>query len=173
MSRPHRNSGFTLIEAAVATVVIGLGVVALMHCLGAGTRVNAEGREITQAVFLAQEIREWTLRLPFSDPDPGDAHRPPGPDAPNSPSVVVDDLDDLMNYTFCPPRNGMGGPITTMADWSQQVLFEWRDPDNLSLTVPPPTDCSLGTGVINITVVIRRGDREVLRTSWLAVRRPE
>ncbi|HOF19019.1 MAG TPA: prepilin-type N-terminal cleavage/methylation domain-containing protein, partial [Phycisphaerae bacterium] len=58
------GEGFTLIEVAIATAIIAIGVVALVVSVGSGTRANQGGTELTQAVFLAQEIREWTLRLP-------------------------------------------------------------------------------------------------------------
>ena len=95
-ARRRGGFGFTLIEASIAIMVVGLGIVAMLHAMGAGTRINQEGRDITSAVFLAQEIREWTLQLPFSDPDPGAQGNPPGPDG-SDPLLFVDDLDDLLD----------------------------------------------------------------------------
>ena len=164
LPRAHRG-GFTLIEAAIATVVIGMGVVTLMHAMGSGTRVNGEARDITHAVFLSQEIREWTLQLPFTDPEEA-ADVDPGPDAANSPAQFVDDLDDLMDYTFTPPRDGQGEKITEMSDWSQEVQMEWRDPLNLS---SPMVDGD--SDVVCVTVTVRKGSKEVLTTSWMVTRR--
>jgi len=164
---PHRREGFTLIEAAIAVMVVGLGIVSLVHAMGAGTRVNATGRDITTATFLAQEVREWTLGLPFSDPDPGDADNPPGPDG-SDPHMFVDDLDDLMSTTFSPPRDGQGYVIDGMDDWSQLIGMGWRDPDSLTTTVPAGT-----SDVVNVIVLICHKQEIVLITSWLVTRRTQ
>lgn len=167
----RRHGGFTLVEAAIATAIVGTGVVALLHALAAGTRVNQEGRHITQAVFLAQEVREWTLQLPFSDPDPGTEDNPPGSDG-ASPLTWVDDLDDLMNVTFTPPRvqlprDHVGDTLYEMGDWSQTILMEWRDPNSLTTAVPPGN-----SDVVSVTVIITYKGREILTTNWLVTRRP-
>ena len=160
----HRR-GFTLIEAAVATSILGLGVVALMVAAASGTRLNHESEKLTQAVFLAQELRELTLKLPFSDQDPGDMDNPPGPDG-SDPQVFVDDLDDLMDVTYAPPRNGEGAPIPEMADWSETLTLTWRDPSSLTAVVDPGT-----SDMIYVQVVIYYQGREVLTAGWLVARR--
>ena len=70
------SRGFSLIEVAVATAIIGLGIVAMIVSTRSGTDINGASREMTQALFLANEIREWTLKLPFSDQDPADKKNP-------------------------------------------------------------------------------------------------
>ncbi|MFB3891858.1 MAG: prepilin-type N-terminal cleavage/methylation domain-containing protein [Phycisphaerae bacterium] len=159
------RGGFTLVEVAVATAIIGLGVAALLATIAAGTRSNAAGQKLTQATFLAQEIREWTLRLPFSDPDPGDAGNPPGPDG-SDPHVFVDDLDDLMDVTFSPPRDGRGSAISGMDNWSQTITMTWRDPSSLSTIVSPGA-----SNAIYVQVVVSYHSQPVLTTGWLVTRR--
>jgi len=159
------RGGFSLVEVAVATVIVGVGVTALMTALAAGTRTNRAGQELTQAVFLAQEIREWTLNLPFSDPDPADASNPPGPDS-TSPQVFVDDLDDLMNVVYDPPRDGRGLAIAGMAGWSQTILLTWRNPSNLTSAV-----ANGASDVIHVEVEIAHYGHPVLSTGWLVTRR--
>jgi len=164
ISLPGRG-GFTLIEVAVATVVIGIGVTSLLLTVGSGTRINSAAQELTRAVFCAQEIREWTLKLPFSDTDPADMDNPPGPDGSN-PQVFVDDLDDLMDVTYAPPRDGQGSPIADMVGWTQQITLTWRDPSDLLSTVEAGT-----SDVIYVSVQISRHGREVLTVGWLVTRR--
>jgi len=159
------HGGFTIIETAMATAVVGIGIVAMVHAMAAGTKVNSQGRDITHAIFLAQEIREWTLQLPFSDLDPGDADNPPGPDG-SDPQLFVDDLDDLMGVTYIPPRDGQEQIIDGMANWSQTIELEWRDPNSLTTAVPKGS-----TDVISVSVTIRHDGQKVLSTSWLVTRR--
>jgi prepilin-type N-terminal cleavage/methylation domain-containing protein len=160
------RGGFTLTEVAVATAIVGFGVAALMVSLAAGTRTNRASQQITQAVFLVQEIREWSLKLAFSDPDPNTESNPPGPDGTENPQVFVDDLDDLMGVTYSPPRDGEGQPIPSMAGWSETLTLTWRDPDNLTSVV------GIGSSdIIHVQVDIFNQGHPVLSTGWLVARR--
>ena len=159
------RGGFTLVEVAVATIIIGISAAVLLTAVAASTRANGSGRELTQGVFLAQEIREWTLRLPFSDPDPADQHNPPGPDG-TSPQVYVDDLDDLMDVTYSPPRDGQGLAIADMTGWSEKLTLTWRDPNSIVTTVSPG-----GSDLIYVKVDITNRGRPILTTGWLVARR--
>lgn len=53
--------GFTLIEAALAILIIGVGVTALLELLAAGTMSNSAGTELTTAINLANNIHEITI----------------------------------------------------------------------------------------------------------------
>ena len=111
----HRGrGGFTLVEVAVATAIIGLGVSALLTTIAAGTRSNAAGQKLTQATFLAQEIREWALRQ---------------------------DFNALAGAIYSPPHDGEGNTISGMTGWSHAVTVTWKNPSNLAATgVVGPTD---------------------------------
>ena len=167
------REGFTLIEVVVASGIIGLAVTALLIASLHGTRVNYASQQLTQAVFLAQEIREYIHDLPFSDPQPGDANNPPGPDG-SSPQVFVDDLDDLMSVTYSPPRNGPfidmigadGWYMTGMDGWSQTITLTWRDPADLSAEVTAGT-----SDLIHVQVDIACDGDTLLTTGWLVARR--
>lgn len=160
---PRGTRGFTLAEVFVATAVVGIGIVALMVATKSGTEVNVLGRDVTQATFLAQELREWTLRLPFSDQDPGDQDNPPGPDGSDP---QTDDLDDLMSVAYSPPRNASGNPLADMDGWAQTINLTWRDPDNLTASVAPGA-----SNMIYVDVTITHSGRTVLSTGWLVARR--
>lgn len=164
-TRGRGQEGFTLTEVAVATAIIGVGVAALMVSLGAATRANSAGRQIAQAVFLIQEIREWTLKLPFTDPDPGDAGNPPGPDG-LDPQVWVDDLDDLMDVTYNPPRDGCGAAIAGMPGWSQTITLTWRNPDDLTAVVATGT-----SDIIHVKVDVTYQGKPIRSGGWLVARR--
>ncbi|MCJ7544020.1 MAG: prepilin-type N-terminal cleavage/methylation domain-containing protein [Phycisphaerae bacterium] len=159
------RDGFTLIEVAVATAIVGIGITALMACLVAGTRTNRAGQQLAQAVFLVQEIREWSLKLPFSDTDPDDIGNPPGSDG-WDPQVWVDDLDDLMNVTYSPPRNACGLAITGLRGWSQTITLTWRNPAQLTAVVTPGT-----SDMIHVQVKVAYQGRTVRSAGWLVARR--
>ena len=66
--RHHHRRGFTLIETALATVIIGVGVLALVDSQAAFLASNAWSTQTATANYLANEIREMTRRLPKHDP---------------------------------------------------------------------------------------------------------
>ncbi len=153
------RGGFSLVEVAVATAVIGIGVVALLTAIGSGTRINEAGRQITKAVFLAQEIREWTRRLPFKDPQT--PQNPPGHDG-SSPQVFVDDLNDLMGVTYSPPRDAHGLAIADMTSWSQTITMTWRNTTALTSAVSDGA-----SDIVHVQVDISYQGQRVLSTGWL------
>ena len=160
------RQAFTLVEALCSTVIVGLAAAAILVSTASSTRVNSSGQNLTEAVFLAQELREWTLSLPFADPDPGDQGNPPGPDGSEDPQTHVDDLDDLMDVTFSPPRDGQGNPVPGMAGWSQTVAITWRDPNNISSTVAAGS-----SEVVYVSVSIAFQGSPVHQTGWLVAER--
>ena len=147
------RGGFTLIEVAVATILVGLALTAMMISVGSNTRVNDAGTKLMQAAFLAQEIHEWTLTLPFND------------------------LAQLKNdppLTYCPPRDGQGYAIAALPAWSQTLTLTWRDPNDLpagSQTDPNgPTDIIYVN--VDVAVVITHQTTLIVSSGWLVTRKP-
>lgn len=141
--RVPRSEGFSLIEVAVATVIIGLGVTALLLSVGAGTRVNDDAQELTQATFLAGEVREWATNQTFAN------------------------LSALASpTTFSPPHDGSGNAITDLAGWSQIISITWRDGANLNNNVTAGS-----SKFINLQVQVFRGSQFMLATTTLVVNR--
>lgn len=65
--------GFTLIEAALATVIVGVGVLAIVEAQQSFHRKNLWAVQSGVATRLGNEIREMTLNLPRHDPVTGHA----------------------------------------------------------------------------------------------------
>ncbi|MFP3936888.1 MAG: prepilin-type N-terminal cleavage/methylation domain-containing protein [Phycisphaerae bacterium] len=136
-----RRGGFTLIEVAIATAMIGVAIVALLTALAAGTRTNSAGQDLSQAVFLSQAVREWTLSMPY------------------------DDLESMDGVTYDTPRNSMGQELTDMIGWSQVVSVSYHEPEDLT------TESDSGpTDIARVEVTIRHHDKDVLTTGWLVTR---
>ena len=51
----------------MSTVLIGVGVMAIMQLLAAGTMANAESTELTTAIGLAGNVRERAIRVPYQN----------------------------------------------------------------------------------------------------------
>ncbi|MEM9418223.1 MAG: hypothetical protein AAGA25_04090 [Planctomycetota bacterium] len=149
-TRPLRRSaaaGFTLIEAALTMVIVGVGVLAMVSAQQAYHIKNDWAQRTGTAQMIANEIRELTLTLPHHDPITGSDTLGPEtneqgttPD-PQTDVANYDDLDDFAGtvtgagygsgVTFSPPINGLRLPITGMEQWSQVVTVENVFPDNL------------------------------------------
>jgi len=140
--RPTRDGGFTLIEVAIATIIIGLAMTAMLISIAAGTRTSKASQQLTEAGFLAQEMREWTITVPF------------------------DELSDTVGGIHYPPRDGMGQTINDMPSWAQIVLVTWRNPNDILQTIADGT-----SDLVEINAYIIYDGKIVLNTRWLATRR--
>ena len=63
-----RRTGFTLIETALATIIVGVGVLAMVSAQAAFHQKNAWSTHASIATHLGNEIREmtWNGKLPLN-----------------------------------------------------------------------------------------------------------
>lgn len=102
--------GFTLIETSLATLIIGIGVVAMVDAQTAFLVSNQWSSHAASATFLANEVRELTRSLPKHDPvvglylgEDGDGDETLfgwGPDAGETTLDDFDDIDDFDGMSF-------------------------------------------------------------------------
>ncbi|MCK4623791.1 MAG: prepilin-type N-terminal cleavage/methylation domain-containing protein [Phycisphaerae bacterium] len=85
------NSGFTLIEALLASVVLAMVVGAVVMPFTAGAANTVQNARSTLAINLAQDLMEEILAKPFHDPD--------GSDAGETGRSNWDDMDDYDGYS--------------------------------------------------------------------------
>jgi prepilin-type N-terminal cleavage/methylation domain-containing protein len=156
----RRRRGFTLIEAAMVTVIIGVGVMSMLQLLAAGTAANEDAAELTIAINLANNIHEITLGMPYYDPQT--------PTVWNSKEPTVaewDNITDLDGATFNPPVDARRNPIPEYAGWRQSVEVESVTHDKVTVTTPDTT----AEPTARVTVTVRHRGRTVYATSWLVV----
>lgn len=128
VSRCRRRSrrGFTLIETALATVIIGVGVLALIESQQAFMRSNNWSTHSATAAYLANEVREIMRKLPKHDPvtglyleasGEGNVLRGWGPENGENDLLDFDDLDDFDGITLWadgtidPSDGDLPGPV--------------------------------------------------------------
>lgn len=175
--RCRRRGGFTLIEAALTTVIVGTGVLSIVAAQQAYHRKNDWSQKVGTAVLLANELRELTLSLPVYDPLNGAAQI--GPRADQTTVATYDDVCDFAGtvtsgvgtgMTFSPPINALRQPIANMAGWSQQISVANVLPDNIGSTFTQPlgtTDLVRVTVTINYTNPNNNTTMTLLTTSWV------
>jgi hypothetical protein len=181
--RRSRQSGFTLIEAALTTVIVGTGVLAIVGAQQAYHQKNGWAQRTGTAMLLANEVRELTLPLPLFDPINGLA-APAGPDAGEASVVDYDDLDDFAGVssdggttfpgsTFSPPIDALRRPIQGMDQWTQVVTVESVLEGDIASTITP----DLGTtSLMRVRVDVQYqgptdpNPRTVTQLTWLVSR---
>ncbi|MCH2135988.1 MAG: prepilin-type N-terminal cleavage/methylation domain-containing protein [Phycisphaerales bacterium] len=129
--------GFTLVETALAVVIVGTGVLAMVLVQETVHRQNRWGERAARAARLGNEIRERCFNLAPWDPVTGTAWwgLEPG-------ETIVADFDDIDDFDGCVfegatgPIDGGGNVIPDMDGWRQEVTVEPVDPGDLSVVVP-------------------------------------
>ena len=155
-----RNAGFTLIEAALTMVIVGVGVLAMVSAQQAYHTKNDWANRTGTAQMLANEIREMTLTLPHHDPISGNATLGPeanervgGSSDPQVDAVNYDDLDDFIGdgsgAVFSPPINALAAPVADLPNWQQHVQVTNVLPDDIGVSVPLGT-----TDMMRVTVTV-------------------
>lgn len=171
-----RRRGFTLIETALATVIVGTGVLAIISAQQAFHRQNAWSTQTSVATQLGNEIREMTLNLPRHDPVTNDEFW--GPEDNETWLGDFDDLDDFdgdggglifSSALGNGPINARREIIPGMEGWAQVVTVNNIDPFDIT---SPQADGATDFIRVEVVVTYQRhaGDDviEMTRVSWLA-----
>lgn len=138
------RGGFTLLEAAMSTVIIGVGVVAMVDAQSAFVQANLWSSHAATGTYLANEIREMTRHLPKHDPvtglffaDEGDptSLRGWGPDGGELTIGDFDDLDDFdgLSLSWFGTAGHTDGDLPGPVDAFGNIIRE------IPLVDPPPT----------------------------------
>lgn len=179
--RPART-GFTLIETALATIIVGVGVLALVAAQQAFHQQNRWSTHASIAERLGNEIREMSLNLPRHDPVTGVEFWGPEPN-----EISWQDFDDVDDFdggggglTFSADWDGGttdNGPINArreiipnMEGWEQVVTVRNVDPFDISDPVPPgdgTTSMMIVEVLIRYTGPLDVGPTDMTTVSWI------
>ena len=178
-STTRKRAGFTLIETALATIIVGIGVLAMVSAQAAFHQKNAWSTHASIATHLANEIREMTWNLPRHDPVTNDAYW--GPEGDNEASFEdYDDLDDFDGLggglVFSPPINAHRDVIVNMDGWSQTVRVFNVDPFNIvfngntlaGVTADGTTDTIAMEVTIHYQAPTADEAMEMTRVTWIS-----
>lgn len=130
-------TGFSLIEAMIAVLLVGLVVTALMMSNGSLTKVNAAGVDLSTAEFLTEQIREYVTALPYANLTALAAASP-----------------------YSPPIDVNGNALTQFATFSQQVTVQAVSPADL-ITPQGGSDFS------RVTVSVLQNGSPINSATWI------
>lgn len=173
----RRGRGFTLMEAALTTVIVGVGVLAIVEAQQAYHRKNDWAARSGTAQLLANELRELTTAMPFDDPLTG--RNIVGAEPGESDVQDFDDVDDFAGaltagigggLAFNPPINALRQEIADLDQWTQTIQVENVLEDNMSATAAQPLG---STEMMRVTVgVLYQGPNDpapetITTMSWV------
>ncbi|MHC4231933.1 MAG: prepilin-type N-terminal cleavage/methylation domain-containing protein [Planctomycetota bacterium] len=144
MNKKKQSSGFTLIEALIAAMLLGLVVAALAAASGAFTMANGYGVDLTTAEFLIEEMREYTATQSFDELLADPAYNA-GP--------------------ISPPIDVSGTAMADFGGFSQQVVIKHVQSGNFDLDDPTAT-----SDFVRVKVTITKNGQEISSTSWIRAR---
>ena len=121
-SRPGRcrRRGFTLVEAAVSVLIVGLMLTAALYALGGVGKARAVGLGQGRGMLLAQDLLNEVLRAAYTDPQsPGGW----GPEAEENTATRADfdDVDDYLGWSASPPQAKDGTALAGYDGWQRSV----------------------------------------------------
>jgi type II secretory pathway pseudopilin PulG len=159
-----RRGGFTLIEAALTTIIVGLGTVAMLSLLASGTNANEQAAKLTTAVNLANNLHELADRVPFPAVGSLTWGVPSGQSI--STLLTTGDLSWLNGQTFNPPVDATNTAINGMSGWSQVVSVNSVSNSNITSTL---TNSAVNP-MASVSVTIEFSNQPIFTTSWVVAR---
>lgn len=135
-----RRRGITIAEAAMATIIVAVILVAALTSVAASRTVRGRAADRVRAQQLALDLMSEILQQGYADPGT--------PTSSRSAWAYVDDYNGLIDS---PPQTKSGSAIPDCATWSRNVTIQWADPTTFA-----PTSAT-NTGIRLITVTVARG----------------
>jgi type II secretory pathway pseudopilin PulG len=154
--RQGARSGFSLIEAVISTLIVGILMVASLTVLGASRAGQLKTADRARGEQLAMEFMNEILQGDYLEPDDLPLFGPEGIEIGKG-RMYFDDIDDYAGWTESPPQTRSGVPLPDFDGWKRSVAVEWANPNDLTQASTSPTDLK------RITVTVQRGDVPVAK----------
>lgn len=118
-------------------MIVGVGLLATLQLVAAGTGANIDGARTTTAINLARSIRELTLKKTFTE------------------------MLEMDGETHSPPVDSRGVAIAGFNQWEQVMDVQSVDPDRITTDIVDPAP-----DVVRVTVTVRQNAKSVYALSW-------
>ncbi|MHC4757746.1 MAG: prepilin-type N-terminal cleavage/methylation domain-containing protein [Planctomycetota bacterium] len=135
------KQGFTLVEVLVAVMLIGIAVAALIGSNISFTQANNFGTELSTSEFLAQQIREFSAMINYSN------------------------LHSYDGVSYNPPKGLDGQDLTEFSEYTQQIAVE-----NVSDSDFESVVADHSSNFVRVTVSVLINSQEILSSTWIRAR---
>lgn len=152
------RSGVTLIECVLATVILGVSIVAGLSAASGAAATNRASAQRLLASRLADEVLERALALPYSQSGSNRI----GPDAGETRPAHFNDVDDFDGWTESPPQTIAGTTMAGLDGWNRTVTVSWVRPNAID------TQSASETGLKRVVVAVSVQKRVVARAVGFA-----
>lgn len=156
------SRGYSLAECAIATVIVGLTLVAAVRAVGAARSGELRRTNVNQSATLAQELLEEIGGQPYWDSSdnatvdgPTAAERMPGNRS------LFNDVNDYRGWTESPPVSKYGSSLGFDTTWRRSVDVVYVNPANPATTLPGDA------GMVKVTVRVLRNNVPMASVSML------
>jgi hypothetical protein len=164
--RRGRPRGFSLVEATLCTLLVGILFTAAVQAVGLSGTIQLKSADRARGRALAHALLDEVVQQKYSSASPPPASSfdlilgaTAGPRAADR--TGFEDVDDYRGYADAPPLNRDGSAIPGSASFARRVTVAYVNPMNL--TQSAATD----TGVKRVTVVVTRNGQTVARATAL------
>jgi hypothetical protein len=138
-----------MVEAAIATLVVSIMLVAALNTIGAARTGERKMGDRARGMLLAQALMAEILQQDYEEPvDTPLFGREASEGAGNR--AAYDDVDDYHGWKSAPPEYRDGTQIPNLTEWERTVTVVWADLNDLTQT------SASATGVKRITVTVSR-----------------
>ena len=143
--------GVSLVEVAVATLIMGLLMVGAMRAFRQSIHSSETTADYGRAAWLANDLMAEVLQTGYLEPqDTPQFGLELGESAGDR--SAYDDVDDYDDWDSTPPEDSSGAPLANYTAYRRKVIVSHVDPNSLSTVLTDSND----QGVKRITVEVYR-----------------
>jgi type II secretory pathway pseudopilin PulG len=132
--RSRTAAAFGLVEVVIATLIVGVMLVAAMNVFGAFVRGQQRLANQSRGWLLAQELASEILATQYEEPDATPTFGRETGESTLS-RTAYDDVDDYDGWECAPPENRDGTSIGELAQWRRTATVDWVSLSDPSVAV--------------------------------------
>jgi len=158
--RGHATAGFTLVEAVMSMLIVGLMLVAALNTVGASKVAQARNAEQTIGPMLAEDLMTEVLSQAYQEPVGTPSFGRESGEY-SWTRAAYDDVDDYAGWFSSPPEAKDNTDLPDLTGWSREVSVAWAS------SVDPGATSVTANGIKRITVTVKHQGRTVAVLSAL------
>ena len=143
---PGVRPAFTMVEATVCTLLVGLLFVAAMNSIGASRSSQFVISAQVRGHMLAEQVMAEIMQQAYEEPE--DTVEFGRESESGGDRLEWDDVDDYDKYKEKPPEFRNGDAMPGFDDWKREISVVWVDP----MTLDEVTDAESGVKRISVRV---------------------